>query len=188
MALNPFEDARQADQRREGEYSLAVARVTQIDAAAKHRVAVQPVTSVGGGQTLTAPTSATVLVSQLGDIALPEVGDLVIIGRFENREDVVLGTFYSKESDIRDHDTDERHVGDDEGTTWLHGEYAVPPRRDTHPSAPADGAVWYRTDLNDLYHYTDENGVERLVGGAEHDALESEVDNLEQRVTDLENQ
>jgi hypothetical protein len=188
MALNPFEDARQADQRRRGEYSLAVARVVGVDSAAKHRVAVRPVTSAGGGRTITSPTSATVLVGQRGDIALPDVGDLVIIGRFENREDVVLGTFYSKESDIRDHETDERHIGADDGSTWLHGRYAVPPRLTEHPSDPADGAVWYRSDLDDLYHYTDENGVERLVGGAEHDALESEVDSIEQRVTDLENQ
>lgn len=151
MAQDPFKDSRQRHRRNRGNFSLGIARVVSAPSNAGHQVAIQPVTSSGdGGETETRPSPAGVVVPVKGDISLPAVGDLVVFGRFKNRQNVVLGTIYSQQSDIREYDAAERHVGieSNEGT-YIHGPFGVVPTVTEDPQSPPDGAVWYRTDLDE---------------------------------------
>lgn len=150
MTQNPFADASQKAASVRGDFSLSVAQVTEAPDDGGHIIAIKPTTKAGGQQTETSATPATVLVPQRGDVALPREGDLVVFSRLENRKPVVIGTLYSYLSSIREHDADERHIGADDGAgLFLHGDFATVPTRADDPSNPADGAVWYRTDLDE---------------------------------------
>lgn len=152
MAQDPFRNTRERERRRQGEYSLGLARVVSVPDSAGHQIAIQPLTQTGPQEeTSTKPSSASVMVAERGDIALPSVGDLVVFGRFANRRNVVLGAVYSDQTAVRDHSSEERHIGSDGGRgVFFHGDVIVPPRLDEAPQQPPDGSVWYRTDLGEF--------------------------------------
>jgi hypothetical protein len=150
MARNPFKDNSQKDQRTSGVFSLGVGEVTNVPDNNAHQIGVRPLTKTGDGQNITKPTGMTVAVSQKGDIAVPNKGDLVVFGRIKNRKNIVLGVLYSQESNIRDYDSQERHIGSESNSgTFIHGPFGVVPKIDEAPSAPPDGSVWYRSDLGE---------------------------------------
>jgi hypothetical protein len=150
MALNPFEDSRQKVRDSTGEFSLGLARVTASPDDSNHRIGIRPVTQTGANETITNPTGADVLVSEFGDVNVPQRGDMVVFGRFENRNPVVLGTIYTQESAAREYDSTERHIGRESSAgLFLHGPFGVVPRRTEAPENPPDGAIWYREDLDE---------------------------------------
>lgn len=149
MSKNPFKDTQDAVKRQRGNFALGIAKVMFVPESSAHQIVIQPVTATEPG-TETNPAPATVSVPQKGDIALPTEGDLVVFGRFKNRQNVVLGTLYSQKSSIREYRGDERHIGDDDGSgVFIHGPFGVVPKLDADPPAAPDGAVWYRTDLDE---------------------------------------
>lgn len=150
MTQNPFRDSRQRVQRQQGQFALGVGRVMQVPDASAHEVVVKPLTSTGAEQTESAQDAAVVLVAAKGDIALPSVDDLVVFGKLESSDKIILGTLYSRASSIREYAADERHVGREAGgETVLHGSAMVAPTRTEDPADATDGALWYRTDLDE---------------------------------------
>lgn len=149
MTYNPFKDSSQKMRRRDGEYALSFAKVVSASSDSAHEVGIKPATTTGEVRTDTDPVPATVVVPQRGDVALPSVGDLVVVGALQNRMPIVLGTVYSKRSSIRPYDADDRHIGTDDGVTHLHGRFGVVPKRSDDPDDPDDGAIWYRTDISE---------------------------------------
>lgn len=160
MAQNPFKDSKRRLDRRNGDYALGVAKVVSSPDDAAHRVAIVPLTSTGRGETSTQPSSATVLVDQKGDISVPSEGDLVLFGRLKNRDHIVIGTIYSKESTIRDYHSEERHIGHEDGAgTFIHGPFGVQPRVTEDPEDAPDGSIWYREDIGEYRGMEDETKV-----------------------------
>lgn len=119
MAQNPFKDNQQTADRRRGEYSLGIGRVVSVPDDADHQVAIQPVTQTADGTNVTRPETATVMVTRKPDIALPSEGDLVVFGRFKNRQHIILGTIYSQQSKINSYESGERVVSNADGSGYM---------------------------------------------------------------------
>lgn len=150
MARDPFEDSKQRVEREKGSFALGIGEVVASPDDTAHQVVIQPTTKTGEDSTVTRPSPATVMVSQKGDVCVPQEGDMVVFGRFKNRQNVVLGVLYSKQSKIRTYKSEERHIGSESGGgTFIHGPFGVVPKRDEDPSDPVPGSVWYRTDLDE---------------------------------------
>ena len=159
MALDPFENARNETAAQEQLRGLDVGVVVDTSPE-NHMVAVKEVTSTGQPMTETSPTSASVLVSQHGDIALPQKGDLVIVGRMTSDIAVVLGTFYSDKTEIRTASAESRHIGADDGDgTYLHGPFGVVPIRSEAVTGVPNGSVWYRDDIDEYRGMEDDTKV-----------------------------
>lgn len=149
MALNPFEDSRQKTRRASRQQGLDVAKVVDVDEAA-HMVLIRTMTKTGAeAQTDTSPTPAIVSVDERGDVSLPSVGDTVVVARFKSRNPVVLGTYYTRERDLREYEVGERHIGSDDGSVFIHGRFGVVPKVTEDPTDAPDGAIWYRDDLDE---------------------------------------
>jgi hypothetical protein len=149
MALDPFEDSRQRTNRSERQNGLDVAVVVGTSPE-NHMVAIREVTSTGDPITGSDPTNAAVVVDEKGDVNLPREGDLVVIARFKSRVPIVLGTYYTQQNQIRDASAQERHIGSEDGEgVFLHGPFGVVPKLSESVTGAPDGAVWYRSDLDE---------------------------------------
>lgn len=149
MSFNPFEDADEKTRRTEDREGLELATVVDAPSDANHQVAIEVMTETGFLDTATRPTNASAVVPKRGDVAVPSEGDMVLVARLKSRKPVVVGTVYDDGNEVRDYGPDERHVGSDDGPTFVHGTFGVVPKVSSDPSGAVDGAVWYRTDLDE---------------------------------------
>lgn len=160
MTQNPFETTRKESKRRADDFALGFARVLEVPDDSAHQVVLKPLTRTTEA-TETDPQSATVSVVQKGDVALPQEGDVVVYGRITSEKIVVLDVVYSRYSDIRDYDHRERHIGAESGEgVFLHGPFGVVPKVTEDATDAADGAVWYRTDIDEFRGKQDGTVVE----------------------------
>lgn len=144
MAKNPFKDSTRKTRRSTDNAFLDLGVVKQVDADATHTVLVE-ILSTGGDS---GPVVAAATVSQQGDISVPDVGSLVVIGRVKGRRPIVLGVLYTTEDDIPEYLVGERHIGGEAGT-FISGPFVRAPSVSSDPDSPPDGAIWYREDLDE---------------------------------------
>lgn len=145
MSLDPFKDSRDRTRRQEQQNGLDAAVVVGVSVE-KHMVAIREVTSTGERVTEGRPTNAAVLVDDRGDIALPSEGDMVLVARFKGRTPIVVGTYYTQQSQIPGGADGERHIGGSDGV-FIDGPFGVVPQTTDDVSDAPDGAIWYREDL-----------------------------------------
>jgi hypothetical protein len=158
MTYNPFEEADRKVQKAKRDFALGLGIVTAVPDDVDHQIVMKEITDVGDGGN--GPTGSTVMVPQRGDIALPSRGDMIVFGRLKNGEPLTLGTIYSREAPSREYAANERHIGaDDGGGTYLHGPFGVVPKVTDDPQNAVDGAVWYRTDIDEYRGQEDGNTV-----------------------------
>lgn len=142
MASNPFVDNEQKSRRHSDDFALDLARVKRVEDDDDHQAVVEIVST-----DTEAPAKLPATVSHTGDVALPSEGDMVVVGYARGQKPVVIGTVYTRQ-DNPQYGADERHVHGD-GGVFLVGPFAAAPKVDSDPASPPDGAVWYRTDLNE---------------------------------------
>lgn len=121
MTYDPFKNAREEVQRRQGQYSLGMATVERVPQNARHVVVISPLSSSMDGVEA-GPVPAEVAVEQIGDIAAPSEGDLVIFGKFDNDRIIVLASVYSDGDEVRDYTAGDRHLGLSDHPFFVHAD------------------------------------------------------------------
>jgi hypothetical protein len=182
MTVNPYKHSTQTAKRFDGRFSLDIARVTEVADDAAHQVQIEILSPDTGDDLQGGPIPATVSVQQSGDIAIPSVGDVVIVGRFRNRRPVVLGTVYTRQTTLDQYQSGERTIGhpptdaqiqiaedgtiniDSDGgnSVFINGNTPVFTDTDTHIDVLDDGAPVAsditELDFSDLLEVSDQGG------------------------------
>lgn len=119
MTYDPFKNARQEVDRKQGRYSLGLARVTNAPDDAEHVVVISPL-SDSGPDIESGPVPAEVAVEDIGEIGVPSEGDLVVFGKFSSGRLIVLASVYSDGDDVREYEAGDRHLGRDTNPFFIH--------------------------------------------------------------------
>jgi len=153
MSQNPFRAADESAAQAASEMGLDVGTIEEVADDAAHGVRVS-VADPSGKQP---PFAARVLTDVLGDVNVPSVGDVVVIGQVKNGVPFVIGVLPTEEDSFPQYNADERIVARQDGTASValrdddvvrtNGAGARWPQRSTDPSASAvpDGTTWYNT-------------------------------------------
>lgn len=113
MTYDPFKDARQTAERKQGRYSLGLARVADAPDNSDHVVIISPVSD--SGIESSGPVPAEVAVENIGEVAIPSEGDLVVFGKFGNERAIVLQSVYSGDDSVREYQSGDRIIGNENG-------------------------------------------------------------------------
>lgn len=115
---NPFEHSEKRAAQVSESVGLDLARVVGTSPE-NHAIAAQPITSTGTEQTKSTGENVAVTVPEHGDVAMPSVGDLVVLASFRADTKIVLGTFYDDAGDIPSVVEGERVISHDDSDTTI---------------------------------------------------------------------
>lgn len=156
MTLNQYTDSRQKAEESSQIFAIDICEVNQVKPNAKHTIVV----NIKGDPD--AIFGASVMAPVDGDINLPEEGDLVAVAYSKGGKAFVIGSYYSVQDTVPQHEAGDRQLGTpssdahitlkSDGTVDVNGMAMYWPRLESEPNADdlEDGAVWYNT-TDDAY-------------------------------------
>lgn len=161
---NPFSYAATESSNTSDLFAADIGQVTRVPDGNTHSVVIRLLAAERDTTQMAAP----VTVDVRNDVSLPSVDDIVVLLYTKGGKPIVVGTLYARQDAVPEnsatirrlgHPTGDGHVDiHEDGQTTIHGQYTRPPVRDTDPDGPEDGAMWYRSDL-DEYRGVENNTV-----------------------------